>query len=200
MSRWRNIRANSSLLLLLSMVLLLAGCRPRGVLSSREMRKVLVDLHRADAVLQVAGYNYGHDEDLAKYYQEVLNQHGITQAQFDSSLVWYTNNPQRFDKIYPRVVKDLEASRAAWQAEGNNAPEMPLEDRLVPSISYEQRVWELQHGLALHYLLGAERDTIWQADTTALLGPIGLPTDTIIAAESDSLLSMPDKRMKMIRR
>ena len=44
----------------------LAGCRPRGVLSSREMRSVLHDLHRADAILQVAGYNYGHDAALAK--------------------------------------------------------------------------------------------------------------------------------------
>ena len=93
----------------------LAGCRPRGVLSSREMRSVLHDLHRADAILQVAGYNYGHDEALAKYYQQVLEKHGLTQAQFDSSLVWYTDHPQRFDKIYPKVVADLEAERTAWE-------------------------------------------------------------------------------------
>lgn len=106
-----------SILLLPMLLLALVGCRPRGVLSSREMRSVLTDLHRAEAVLQVAGYNHGHDEALAKYYQSVLDEHGITQAQFDSSLVWYTNNPQIFDKIYPRVIANLEQERDAWLAE-----------------------------------------------------------------------------------
>lgn len=95
------------LLLLLSVAIV--GCRPRGVLSSKEMRDVLYDLHRADGAIQVAGYSYSHDQELAGYYKNVLDKHGITQADFDLSLKWYTNNPQRFNKIYPRVVARLEA-------------------------------------------------------------------------------------------
>jgi hypothetical protein len=85
------------------------GCRPRGILSNREMRDVLYDLHRADGAIQVAGYNYSHDQEVIGYYKNVLDKHGITQAKFDSSLVWYTDNPQIFNKIYPRVVERLEA-------------------------------------------------------------------------------------------
>lgn len=85
------------------------GCRPRGVLSNREMRDVLYDLHRADGAIQVAGYNYGHNQELASYYQSVLDKHGITQAEFDSSLVWFTDNPQIFNKIYPQVIERLQA-------------------------------------------------------------------------------------------
>ena len=99
------------------LLLALAGCRPRGVLSSREMRDVLYDLHRADGAIQVAGYNYSHDEELASYYKSVLDKHGITQAQFDSSLVWYTDNPQIFNKIYPQVVARLEADYLAESEE-----------------------------------------------------------------------------------
>ena len=84
------------------------GCRPRGVLSNREMRDVLYDLHRVDGALQVAGYSYGHSQEVAGYYKNVLDEHGITQAQFDSSLVWYTDNPQIFNKIYPKVMERLE--------------------------------------------------------------------------------------------
>lgn len=84
------------------------GCRPRGVLSNREMRDVLYDLHRVDGALQVAGYSYGHSQEVAGYYKNVLDEHGITQAQFDSSLVWYTDNPQIFNKIYPKVIERLE--------------------------------------------------------------------------------------------
>ena len=85
------------------------GCRPRGVLSNREMRDVLYDLHRADGAIQVEGYNYSHDQELAGYYKNVLDKHGITQAEFDSSLVWFTDNPQIFNKIYPKVIERLEA-------------------------------------------------------------------------------------------
>ena len=96
------------ILLITACLLLFTACRPKGVLSSREMRDLLYDLHRADGAIQVAGYNYSHDEELARYYQSVLDKHGVTQAQFDSSLVWYTDNPQRFNKIYPKVVAQLE--------------------------------------------------------------------------------------------
>lgn len=90
-------------------VALLVGCRPRGVISDAKMRDVLYDLHRADGAIQVAGYNYSHDQEVAGYYKNVLDKHGITQAEFDSSLVWYTDNPQIFNKIYPKVVERLEA-------------------------------------------------------------------------------------------
>ena len=96
-------------LIILCVLLAVVGCRPRGILSNREMRDVLYDLHRADGAIQVAGYNYSHDKEVAGYYKNVLDDHGITQAQFDSSLVWYTDNPQIFNKIYPKVLARLEA-------------------------------------------------------------------------------------------
>ena len=96
------------LLIILCILLAIVGCRPRGVLSNREMRNVLYDLHRADGAIQVAGYNYSHDQEVAGYYKNVLDKHGITQAQFDSSLVWFTDNPQIFNKIYPKVLERLE--------------------------------------------------------------------------------------------
>ena len=73
------------------------------------MQDVLYDLHRADAILRVSNLERGHDEALAKYYEVVLEKHGITQAQFDSSLVWYTDNPALFDKIYPKIEKRCQA-------------------------------------------------------------------------------------------
>lgn len=160
-----------------ALCIVLCGCRPRGVLSSSEMRSVLHDLHHAEAVLQVAGYNYGHDEAVAKYYQQILDDHGITQAQFDSSLVWYTNHPQRFDKIYPRVVKDLEADRDEWRAQHEMKQtllNMQAED-IEPQPqkkSLEELYWELQYGLPVRYLMGAPQD--YPADTLpSLLPPVG---------------------------
>lgn len=111
-------------LCLLAFVLTLGSCRPRGVLSSGEMREVLVDLHKTDAMIQLAGLSYNNQEAKAIYYAQVLQRHGITQAQFDSSLVWYTANPQLFNKIYPKVMADLQAEEeryaAQWEDLRNN--------------------------------------------------------------------------------
>jgi len=91
-------------------VLVAASCaiRPDNVLSNRQMERVLVDLHRAEGILQVAGYNYGHDSEVPQYYQVILERNGVTQAQFDSSIVWYTDHPAYFTRVYPRVRRDLQ--------------------------------------------------------------------------------------------
>ena len=96
-------------------MLLLGGCtiRPHGVLSGRKMEQVLYDLHRTDGVLQVSGLYYRQESEVNPYYLWVMEKNGITQAQFDSSLVWYTDNPQIFNKIYPRVIRRLEEERTA---------------------------------------------------------------------------------------
>lgn len=94
--------------------------RPSSVLTGREMVDLLVDLHKADGAIQVIGYNYGHDESTRLYYLDVMQKHGITQSEFDSSLVWYTANPQRFARIYPRVISRLDAEyKACAEANGS---------------------------------------------------------------------------------
>ncbi len=80
------------------------------------MRELLYDLHKTDGVVYVMGCNYNRDDELNKYYLYTLEKHGVTQSQFDSSLVWYTDNPKRFNKIYPPVIKRLqeEYDSFAW--------------------------------------------------------------------------------------
>ena len=99
---------NRKWFVIVCVLLAVVGCRPRGVLSNKEMRDVLYDLHRLDGALQTVGYNYGHTQEVAAYYKSVLDEHGITQAEFDSSLVWFTDNPQIFNKIYPKVIARLQ--------------------------------------------------------------------------------------------
>jgi len=107
---------------------LLCACRPKGILHSWEMRELLVDLHKTDALFQVMGMQHSPSETKAVYYAQVLDKHGVTQAQFDSSLVWYTAHPQLFDKIYPKVIAELKAEEerfvAEHEAELNLKPEL----------------------------------------------------------------------------
>lgn len=108
---------NILILCLLSCILCLAGCRPKGILHSWELRSVLVDLHKTDALMQYKNLlGFQHEEERSIYYAQVLERHGITQAQFDSSLVWYTAHPAIFDKIYPKVMADLKAEEETYHA------------------------------------------------------------------------------------
>ncbi len=130
----------------LTFTMVFAGCRPRGVLSSRQMQNVLYDLHRADAILRISNLEVGHDEAVAKYYEVVLEKRGVTQAQFDSSLVWYTDHPSRFDKIYPKIQKRVKAEydEVMKTLEDLNKPEKVERD--LPPI--EDILWQNMYGLS----------------------------------------------------
>ena len=97
-------------------LLVLGGCRPKGILHSGEMKEILIDLHKTDAMLQVTGKTHTPAEIKSIYYAQVLEKHGVTQAQFDSSLVWYTAHPQLFDKIYPKVLAALKEEEERFVA------------------------------------------------------------------------------------
>ncbi len=131
---------------------LLVGCRPKGILHSWEMRAVIVDLHKTDALLQECGLQYGHTEEVNIYYAQVLEKHGVTQAEFDSSLVWYTAHPQLFDKIYPKVVAQLTAEREAFDAsdlargETTKTPTVTVQRPALTAAQLDSTLWVAQHG------------------------------------------------------
>jgi hypothetical protein len=81
--------------------------RPSGVLNQNDMANVLTDLHKLDGSLAAKGFLYGDPTVRNTYYIAILKKHGITQAQFDSSLVWYTKNPRKFDNVYIKVIDNL---------------------------------------------------------------------------------------------
>ena len=116
-------------ILLLSLLLaFVTSCRQSEVLPPETMRDILYELHRADGAIQAAGYNYSHDQEVAGYYKNILDKYGLTQAEFDSALVWYTDHPQVFNKIYPQVIERLDADfENAKQAREKKIEERRLE-------------------------------------------------------------------------
>lgn len=104
------------IIVLLIAILSLPACRPKGILSSRQMRQVIIDLHKTEALLDETGISRYNSEARSLYYAQVLERHETTQAQFDSSLVWYTAHPQLFDKIYPKVLASLDQEMEAYRS------------------------------------------------------------------------------------
>ncbi len=106
------MRSNAFPLLGLALAcFLLLGCkpeRPKGILSEGKMEKVLVDYHLAQGMAEAAD---GGDIEAAryKYIQAVFQKHNITEAQFDSSLVYYFENSEKFFEIYKNVSLKVRA-------------------------------------------------------------------------------------------
>lgn len=96
-------------LFLLSMMMLLVwGCdkdAPRH-LSHGKMEAILYDYHVADAVSNT-DVNYDDTLRLNVYKLAVLQKHGVTEADFDSSMVYYTRHADELYEIYERLSKRL---------------------------------------------------------------------------------------------
>ncbi|WP_418699165.1 DUF4296 domain-containing protein [Bacteroides sp.] len=97
-------------------VILLAFCltacqvkRPKTVLPDAKMENLLYDYHIAKAMGEEVPYNESYKRVL--YIESVFKKYGITQADFDSSMLWYARNPETLTKIYEKVNLRLKAER-----------------------------------------------------------------------------------------
>lgn len=107
----RNIPA---LLLVLLLALIVVGCKktPENVIPEKEMGSLLKDVFMADAMI-AADYNkFSTNEKKQALYESVFKKHGVTQAEFDTSLVWYGRNLDIYMKVYDQVIDDLDAMSA----------------------------------------------------------------------------------------
>ncbi len=90
-------------------LLLAVACSktPRGVLSEKKMQAVYLDMQLAEAMINADNKGYAEVEKKEALYQAVFRKHKITQAVYDSSLVWYGANLDVFVRVYDRVLKDI---------------------------------------------------------------------------------------------
>lgn len=115
----KTMRRHCIILLCLA-AFLISGCRthrPDGVMSPRAMEDYLYDYHLANALSDKLPYDEKYKRQL--YNNFVLQKHGVTKAIVDTSLVWYTRNPEKLYDIYKRLSSKIEKDEAAaslWMA------------------------------------------------------------------------------------
>lgn len=83
--------------------------RPEHVIESSKMTDILVDVHKAEGLLEVQSAVYPTDADKQEIVTAVLAKHGVTRAEYDSSLVWYSTHLKDFIRVYDRVKEILQA-------------------------------------------------------------------------------------------
>ena len=78
-----------------------------GILSHGKMEDVLYDYHLAQGMLEQLPAEEREKMNQA-YIDAVFEKHGITEADFDSSLVWYNRHAKKLNDIYKNIQERLE--------------------------------------------------------------------------------------------
>lgn len=80
---------------------------PKGVISEKKMRNVLVDMHLAEAIINQNPQEYNNLDNRKAVYQSVFDKYNIEEAEYDSSLVWYGKNLDLYMRIYNLALSDV---------------------------------------------------------------------------------------------
>lgn len=102
------------ILMFLIVVCAMTSCKPRrpsGIISERKMQAILYDYHLAQGIAE----SNAEDIERNRYLlvQSVFRKHGVTEAQFDSSMIYYNTNPKLLETIYNRLGQRYQAEAKA---------------------------------------------------------------------------------------
>lgn len=93
---------------LFASLLIVVSCKPQvpnEYLQPDELEDILYDWHKAEAMIEENADENSNKYDITYYRQAVLKKHNITQAELDSSLVYYMRHANRLHKIYENLSK-----------------------------------------------------------------------------------------------
>lgn len=73
----------------------------------KRMARIMADIYTADAILQECQSRGAKDKTIESTYRAVLGHYGLSKADYDSAVAWYSRDPKKFASVYERVVAIL---------------------------------------------------------------------------------------------
>lgn len=112
---------------LASVALLGSSCirRPDGVQSDKKMVPVIADLELAEAYMQTQRSTDNGDLRTATV-DRIISEHGLTRAEFDTTMAWYGRNIDSYYELCSMVEKEL--ARRRQKVSGGKSIEMESSD------------------------------------------------------------------------
>ncbi|MBQ3634685.1 MAG: DUF4296 domain-containing protein [Bacteroidales bacterium] len=122
----------------LILVLLLRSNRP----SPKTMGRILADFYTADALLLEHNVLSDTDRFQEDAYHTILSHYGLSKADYDSAIAWYSRHPVEFAEAYERTVAILTERdmRASQYAEAEDSIERVL-SHIIDSITTKFGTW-----------------------------------------------------------
>lgn len=102
------------------MLNLIWGCKPSvpsGIIGERDMEDILYEYHLNEAMAQQTSGQY--ESNIIAYQTALFRKHGVSRAEFDSSMVYYMRHTDRLYEMYKRIADRLEGrARELGSSEG----------------------------------------------------------------------------------
>lgn len=98
------------------------GCKPgvpNTVIQPSDMEDILYDYHLADALFRMSGNGYS-SSDIITFKAAILKKYGYTEAEYDSSMVYYMRHTERLHEIYEHLADRLSNEALAQGASVSN--------------------------------------------------------------------------------
>lgn len=94
---------------LLLVFFMLGACQGKKVpLNQKQFTALMIDMHRVDGTLSAdRGMRGGDDLKNYAYYNDLFKKYGITRADFDSCMYYYSAQTVLFSKMYDVVIDSL---------------------------------------------------------------------------------------------
>ncbi|MDR1344942.1 MAG: DUF4296 domain-containing protein [Tannerellaceae bacterium] len=97
-----------SLLIFLAITAMSCSKVPKGILPEKKMKDILIDIQLAENIISTNYKSYPDSTHKIALYQSVFRKHNITQAVYDSSLVWYGRNLDMLMTVYDLALSDID--------------------------------------------------------------------------------------------
>ena len=146
------------------LVVIFAACRrvPDYVIQPEAMAELMADVRTADAVINMHASQYKSDAEKLALKNAVLERHGVTQEQFDTSLIWYGRNIGQYQEVTKQTINILEKrlKDVSILAAGENVISVSGDS---VDIWDDSKFYIINHRSPTHYIAFAyESDPNWE--------------------------------------
>lgn len=149
------------LICLLLCMLVGASCidHPDYVLSEDQMVDLLVDVHKAEGLIEMQA-SHGNDQEYQKAVMAaVLVEHGVSRAQYDSSLMWYARHLKELVRVYSHVDERLMDEHDKWSTLATDS-----KDFATSESGDSVQLWSMRNYLVLDHAQCIDR-RFWELES-----------------------------------
>lgn len=136
--------------------------RPFHVLSDKKMEAVLFDVYIAQTEIDNNHAVFSDSARKADLLNAVFQKHKINKADFDSSLVWYSDNLDKYIKINEKIVERYVKMTDDLKTQQNENPEMLIAEEPGMPYPVNSKAFFLQKEDLPQNVYAFEADTILQ--------------------------------------
>ena len=85
-----------------------------GILSEKELVSILKEVHLAEANFELLKTNSKEvaQNTLLNNYQEIYSKYNIDENEFQQTLEYYANHPEKLEGIYSKVLEEITEERS----------------------------------------------------------------------------------------